>query len=103
MSRGPDAGALLERALLASATRAGCAITIVEAGWERWASATFAGARHTMSLEAATNDGLERWIADLPEADLAMRRGLVADLTVARICRAGARVHFTIEALTIEA
>jgi hypothetical protein len=102
MSRGPDAGVRLERALLAHAATASCTVTITDATWVRWASATFAGARHTVWLEAVAGDGLDRWIADLPEADLALRDHLVADLAVTAITRAGGAARITIEVLTLE-
>ncbi|SDA36594.1 hypothetical protein [Sphingomonas sp. NFR15] len=103
MSRGPDAGARLERALVANAARAGCAVTIADATWERWASVTFAGARHTLWLTGAAGHALDRWLADLPEADLVIRHGLVADLAVAGVARAGGQARITLEALTVEA
>jgi hypothetical protein len=102
MSRGPDAGVRLERALLAHAAAARCAVTIADATWVRWASATFAGARHTLWLEAATSAELDAWIADLPEADLVLRDNLVADLAITAVARAGSTARITIEVLTLE-
>lgn len=101
MSRGPDAGVRLERALIASAAQAGCAVTIIDATWLRWASATFAGARHTIWLEATAGPALDRWLADLPEADLALRESLVADLAVAQVVHAEGQARITLEALTV--
>lgn len=101
MSRGPDADTLLERALVAHAARGGVVVAIVEANWERWASATFAGARHALTLEAAAGDALDAWLAALPEADLSFRRTLVADLTVVAV-RRGDPVHVSLEVLTVE-
>jgi hypothetical protein len=102
MSRGPDAGALLERALLRQAQAAGIDLSIVSAGWTRWASATFAGARHDLLLTASPSPALDRWIADLPEAEFAMREHLVADLTVEARTNIGDRVELRIGALTVE-
>jgi hypothetical protein len=102
MSRGPDAGARLERALLAHAGQAGCAATIRDATWVRWASATFAGARHTLWLEAATGDALEHWLIALPEADIALREHVVADLVVRDVTRDAGQARITLEALTVE-
>ena len=51
----------------------------------RWASITFAGARHTLALRFAGTDAVEageRFIAALPEHEFAIPRHLVADATV---------------------
>jgi hypothetical protein len=103
VSRGPDAGARLERALLASAGAGGCAVLIAEATWVRWASATFTGARHTLWFEGLADDALDRWLAGLPEAEITLREHVVADLAVTQMARADDMARFTIEALTLEA
>jgi len=102
MSRGPDAGVRLERALLAHAAASGCVVTIADATWVRWASVTFAGARHTVWLEGQTGPALDRWLADLPEAELAIRDHVVADLAVTAVARRADAARITIEALTLE-
>ncbi len=102
MSRGPDAGTQLERALLASAEAAGCPVSLAESDWTRWASATFTGARHHLTLVGTCSPALHTWFAGLPQAEFALRYHLVADLTVARVRRAGAAVTAVIEALTVE-
>src|SRR3546814_4063348 len=53
MSRGPDAGTLLTRALIAAAAADGVAYAITDADWTRWASATFTGAQHRLTLSGA--------------------------------------------------
>lgn len=102
MSRGPDAGTLLERALLRHAAVAHIDLSIVSAGWTRWASATFVGARHDLLLAAAPSPALDQWIADLPEADFTLRRHLVAELTVESRTRVGDRIEVRIGVLTVE-
>ncbi len=102
MSRGPDACALIERALIASATAAGCAVTIPAFDTRRWASATFVGAQHTLMLSASASPGLKAWIAALPEAEFALRGHLVADLLVSRVARDGETVAVDLEILTVE-
>ncbi len=97
MSRGPDAATLLERRLRLSAEAAGVTIAIVASDWTRWASATFNGARHRLTL-ASADTGFAPWLAGLGEADLPLRGHLVADLTVA--ARRGDAVE--IEVLTVE-
>lgn len=102
MSRGPDAGMLLERALLAEAAAAGCRVHVVTADWSHWASATFTGARHHVVLEGADTAALPGWIAGLAEAELPLRRHLVADLRVCSVSRMASAVRITLEVLTVE-
>lgn len=102
MSRGPDAATQLERALLASAEAAGCPVTTTESDLTRWASVTFTGGRHMLTLKGATSPALTRWIAALPESDFALRGHLVADLSVEAVRREGAEVTVMLEVLTVE-
>ncbi|MEP9361064.1 hypothetical protein [Sphingomonas sp. KR3-1] len=102
MSRGPDAETLLRRALEAGAEAAGCPVTLVQSDWTRWASATFTGARHLLSLAAPPSPALDAWIAGLPETELRLRGHLVADLVVEHVRRAEDRVTIALEVLTVE-
>ena len=102
MSRGPDAATLLERALVSSAMQAGCPILRVTADWDRWASATFNGARHRLSFQAPRSALLDRWIAALPEIDLPLRGHLVADIETVSRRDHGETIAFDVEALTVE-
>jgi hypothetical protein len=102
MSRGSDAATLLARALLANAEAAGCPVRIAAADWTRWASVTFSGTRHLLTLEAAPSPALDRWLSALPEAEFGLRGHLVAELAVERICREGAAASARIEVLTVE-
>lgn len=102
MSRGPDAATLLERALLANAERAACPVSLAESEMKRWASATFTGARHRITLVGAASAALDTWLATLAEADFPLRGHLVADVQVVRVRRAGEAATATIEALTVE-
>lgn len=102
MSRGPDAATLLGRALTRSAAAAECAVTLVSADWSRWASATFTGARHSVSLSAPPSPALIAWIAALPEAELVLRGHLVADLSIVAARHAGADIMIELEILTVE-
>lgn len=81
MSRGPDAATLLERRLRIAAETAGVAVGVGEAEWTRWASATFVGARHRVTI-AGSGDAFQAWVAALPEADLPLRGHLVADVAI---------------------
>ena len=102
MSRGPDAGTLLVRALYRSACAAGCPLEIADSDWVRWASATFTGARHTIRWTALPSPALDAWLAALPDADLLLRGHLVADIHVAGLTRDSSGVTIELEALTIE-
>ena len=102
MSRGPDAATLLERAILADARTSAVTVRVVTATATRWASATFAGERHAMSLEGERSAAADRWLGGLGEADLPMRGHLVADLVVIRTERSGERFTAMLEVLTLE-
>jgi len=102
MSRGADGEAGLLRALIGQAAAAGLAIDILRSDWTRWASATFVGARHVVTLAAPDSDALDAWLAELPEAEFAVPGHLVADLAVEQIQRAAGQVTATIEVLTVE-
>lgn len=102
MSRGPDAATLLERALLAAAEKAGCPVAVVASDWTRWASATFTGARHSLTLTAPASPALDCWLVGLSEAEFALRRYMVADIAVTRMVREGGQAMVAIEALTVE-
>ncbi|MFZ5747213.1 MAG: hypothetical protein ACOY45_06090 [Pseudomonadota bacterium] len=102
MSRGPDAATLLERALVRMAARAGCPIDLVRADWDRWASATFTGARHHLTVRGKDTAVLRGWTASLPEAEFALRGHLVADLAVTESRVDDGYRRIGIEVLTVE-
>ncbi len=102
MSRGPDIGTALARAILANAERNGVQIEPTRHDWTRWASATFTGARHELGFTAAASARLDGWLAGLAEAELPIRGHLVADLHVAGATRDAEKVIFDLEALTVE-
>ena len=96
--RGPDAGTLLERALVASASAAGCPITVESRRSMPWYSATFAGERHEMAVRADAGAALVYWLETLPEAEFELRGHCVADLAVAGVADGGV---IALEALTL--
>ncbi|WP_066797406.1 hypothetical protein [Sphingomonas soli] len=102
MSRGPDAATLLERSLVAQAESAGCAIAITRSDMVRWASATFVGARHILTLSARGSPLLDAWLAGLRDAEFSLRGYLVAELVVMGTIRDGGSVTATVEVLTVE-
>jgi len=97
MSRGPDAGTRLARALEQS--RPG--VIVVRRESSPWASVTFNGARHRIALTLPDVAEADEWIESLPEADLVIPGHLVADLTVARVTRHGGTVAIAIDVLTV--
>lgn len=101
MSRGPDAATLLERRLRIAAEAAGATIAITASDWTRWASATFNGARHRLTIRGE-GAPFEAWAVALPEADLPLRGHLVADLAIAARRVMTDDVAFDIEVLTVE-
>ena len=102
MSRGPDPGTALTRAIEANARRAGCPVRISASEWTRWASATFTGGRHELTLEADEAGALDGWLAELPETELPTRGHLVADIVVTSVRRANGVATIRLEALTVE-
>lgn len=102
MSRGPDPATQLARALIAAAEAASCPVAIASADWTRWASATFTGARHSLTITAPPSAMLDQWLVGLSEAEFALRGTLVADMQVTRMTRDGGLVTVALEALTVE-
>ncbi len=99
--RGPDAGTLLIRALRGHASAAGVAMQVESIACTPWASATFVGTLHRLTIAAMPVPGLRDWIDALPEAEFAMRGHIVVDLVVDRIESIGDREHVTIAVLTL--
>lgn len=97
-----EADALLRRALERSADAVALELRVVRSAATRWASATFAGARHEYALQLPGSAAAERWLARLPETDLPMRGHLVADLTPVAITRDADGLAVLLEILTVE-
>ncbi len=102
MSRWPDPGTKLERALICSAADAGVVLTVIAATATPWASVTFAGARHQLTVVAARSSSLDAWLAGLPEAEFCLGGHLLADLAVTGTIDAVELMEVTLEALTVE-
>lgn len=97
-----DVGAVMVRALRGAALGAGCPVEISQSAWRRWASATFTGARHAITLSAPASAALDRWLGALPEAEFALSGHLVADLRVIAVQRIDGRTQAELEVLTLE-
>ena len=72
---------MILRALIASARPFGVTPHLADVDERPWSSATFTGARLTITLDLAGADPAA-WLAALPEADLPVPGRLVADLVV---------------------
>jgi hypothetical protein len=81
----------------------GPAVCVTRRDATRWASATFTGARHSITVEAPDDAQFDGWIEALPEATFDLRGHLVADLNVIRVQRGAGMATIEIEALTVEA
>ena len=100
MSR--SATSQFERALCAAAERAGCPVTIASSSSTRWASATFVGERHMLTLSGVATSALDVWLDSLPEAEWELCGHLVADLCVGARKRCDDQLEVELEALTVE-
>jgi hypothetical protein len=102
MKRGPDIDTILARAIEAAARRQGCVVKTIAADSTRWASATFNGARHHLTLAALPSPRLNDWLSALPDAEFNLRGHLVADLATRRISHRPDLVDIGLEILTLE-
>lgn len=102
MARGPDAGTLLQRALIDAAAREGCSIQVDAAEAQAWQSATFIGARHTLTVSTEASAHLSDWLGGIGDADLPLCGHLLADITVASVGTIRGRCRVIIEALTLD-
>jgi hypothetical protein len=92
----------LERALVASAARAGTTIRVDAHDAQSWRSATFAGGRHRLEASAASGVRLDAWLAALGADAIAVPGHVVADLSVGACVRVGETTHFSLEGVTVE-
>lgn len=102
MSRGPEIGTLVTRNVEQAARRYGCGVRVQSVQSTRWASATFNGERHRLQASAAPSPALDKWLAELGDADFSIRGHLVADIHVRSIQRAAELVGIELEVLTLE-
>lgn len=102
MSRWPDLTTQIERALVRSAADAGIVLAVATASATSWASVTFTGARHRVTIAASASPLLDTWLAGLPEAEFRLRGHLVADLAIVGEARSGDPVEVALELLTVE-
>lgn len=90
-----------ERALCASAKRAGAPIMIASHAAREWRSATFNGQRHVVEASGARGDALDAWLSALAEAELSVPGHMVAELRIGARDHAGANARFRLEGVTV--
>jgi hypothetical protein len=94
------------RLLAALIERAGPGGDVADSGITAWASATFVGARHTVSLTLAGEDAegrAEALALALPEAEFSLPGHIVADLSVDAVEARTDGATISLSILTIEA
>jgi len=99
-----DAHRMLLRAL-GERARCGGEAEILAANSEAWASATFRGARHRLTLQLGGNDAGDRaakLAEELDAIEFQLPGHLVADITLTSRRETAAGVAMEIEALTVE-
>ena len=90
------------RRLCAALLRHIPAARLVKARERPWASITFAGARHWLTV-LVPSDLAAEIVRDLPEADLPLVGHIVADLAIMRQTPQSGSIALVLEALTVEA
>lgn len=97
------AGAAFCRAIEASAQVADRPIKIVSSDWTQWASASFTGARHRLTIQGPDSGAFHRWLRTLQESeDMPMRGHQLADILVLSVSSADGETTAVLEALTVE-
>lgn len=102
MRDGPDVGGLIERALIRSAASAGVTLEVLAARARPWASVTFAGARHSLTVRVDPGEVGQGWLSGLAQADLPVAGHLVADAVVGARREVGGGIEAEIELLSVE-
>lgn len=92
-----DPARQLVHALASSAAAAGCAASVEHGEETPWASITFTGARHLLTVTAADPSALAHWLATLPETELPLPGRFVASCAAEQAGRLA-----TIELLVLE-
>lgn len=99
MSRGPDTPTLLGRALVGTVP-GGADIAALHS--TDWASATFRGARHALTLVCEMFETFDAWLERLPIAEFDLRGVLVADLAIREVRREAGRARVSLDVLTVD-
>lgn len=99
--RAPDFRRRLLRALDRAGTAAGVAIDWQSAEAFAWANGLFVGERHLLIGTGAASAALDRFLAALPETDLPIAGGCVADAVVTGVTSEGETRTITAMALVL--
>lgn len=99
--RGSDALARLIRALAQDAAVAGCTATIAADGSRPWASATFVGERHRLTLTLTPVVAARRWLDALAEAELPMRGHVAMPPAIDAVAERDGALHVDLSVLTL--
>ena len=101
-----DAGAELRRVIGANFVNLGAAVTFEALTSRPWASITFAGERHKLTLclpGPGAQAAVDAFLEGLEDREFALRGHVVADNEATGIQRAeDGQVRLTLEALTVE-
>lgn len=102
----PDAGPELKRALRAWFTALGAPLTVEALVSRPWASITFSGERHRLTLclpGPGAQAAVDSFLDGLEEREFALRGHLLADIEAAGVERdADGQIRLVLEALTVE-
>lgn len=97
------AGAELERTIRDSLLAFGAAAEVEERVSRLWASITFSGERHRLTLRIESDGGaLDAFLDGLSEREFELRGHILADIAVVENVRESNLVRLTLEALTVE-
>ena len=100
------AGAELKRALRAWFVSVGAAVTFGTLTSRPWASITFAGERHKLTLSLpgpGAQAAVDAFLDGLEDREFALRGHILADIEVTGMAREpDGQIRLTLEALTIE-
>ncbi|MBB4155389.1 hypothetical protein GGQ80_003309 [Sphingomonas jinjuensis] len=97
-----DAAPLLASALRRSAIAAGISIDIVQAIERPWASLTFSGTRHCLTLTMESGKHADEWLAAIESAALLMRGHVAGEPALVARRQLADLIEATIEVVTIE-
>ena len=101
-----SAGAELKRALRTWFTALGAPLTVEALASRPWASITFSGERHRLTLclpGPGAQAAVDTFLDGLEEREFALRGHLLADIAAAGIERdADGQIRLVLEALTVE-
>lgn len=97
-----DPQGALERALIASAAKAGCPIEILDDDFTRWSSALYRGGKHLLHIASARSLAFDNWVGNLGDLELPIVGYVLTSAVIAARHRAGDYVDVRVELMTVE-